>query len=79
MEIYEEIMREVKSGKIKGEDLELAYSNFKKILDAVEDEMTAFRRMSANFNSDAIDMAFRKKRQELEALEELVSTIRRQL
>ena len=76
---YEDLKREIKNGKIKGEELELAYSNFKKMLDVVEEEMTILRRMCNNLHSDAIDMLFRKKRQEVEALEELVSTIRRQL
>ena len=76
---YEEIMMEVKSGKIKGEDLEFAYSSFRKILDAAEDDIIIIRRMCSNLYSDAIESLLRKKQQEYDAIEELVTTIRRQL
>lgn len=81
---YEEIINVVKKNGMRKDVREDAYRFLTKLYSAAEEEMSILRNIAYVLDnergmSDAIYSAITQKNRELEALEELVKTVRREL
>lgn len=81
---YEEITNIIKKGSIRKESLEETYRSLTKLQNAAEEELRILRNLSNVLDneremSDAIYWAITRKHREVEALEELVTIVRRRL